>query len=177
MGQELINKNNVVTTPTDTTKQVGKKFLRRIQEEKSSSYKRKAMRSYFREVIELDQNINKKEIQLWLQDKYATSHFTAYACTVEEQEIATKYLINKRQRDEGKTPTISNKCRLCKINIEDITHMISACPMMSSRYYLPLRHDPVAKAIYLEHTKKNANTEVKFRNENEFIEKIVDYKY
>ena len=49
--------------------------------------------------------------------------------------------------------------------------------MMSSRYYRPLRHDPVAKAIYLEHTKKNANAEVKFRNENEFIEKIGDYKY
>ena len=163
MGQELINKNSVVTTPTDTTKQVGKKLLLRIQEEKSSSYKRKAMHGYFREVIGLDQNINKKEIQQWLQDKYVTSHFTAYACTV------TKYLINKRQRNEGKTPTISNKCRLCKTNIEDITHIISACPMMSSRYYLPLRHDPVAKAIYLEHTKKNANTEIKFRNENEFI--------
>ena len=49
--------------------------------------------------------------------------------------------------------------------------------MMSSRYYLPLRHDPVAKAIFLEHTKKNANTEVRFRNENEFIEKIGDYEY
>ena len=40
-----------------------------------------------------------------------------------------------------------------------------------------VRHDPVAKAIYLKHTKKNANTEVQFRNENEFIEKIGDYEY
>ena len=59
----------------------------------------------------------------------------------------------------------------CFSNIP-FTHIISVCPMMSSRYYLPLRHDPVAKAICLEHTKKNANTEVKFRNEKEFIKKI-----
>ena len=98
-------------------------------------------------------------------------------CAVEEQKIATKYLIKKRQGDEGKTPNISNKCRLYKTNIEDITHIISACPMISSRHCLPLQHDPVAKAIYLKHTKKNANTEVKFRNEKEFIEKIGDYEY
>ena len=54
---------------------------------------------------------------------------------MEEQEIATEYLLNKRQRDEGKTPTINNKCRLCKTNIEDITHIISACPMMSSFFF------------------------------------------
>ena len=112
------------------------------------------MHRYFRKTIELYQNIDKKESQQWLQDKYLTSHFTAYACAVEEQEIVTKYLINKRQRDEGKTPTISNKCRLCKTNIEDITHIISVCPIMSSRYQLPLQHDPVAKAIYLEHKEK-----------------------
>ena len=129
------------------------------------------MHRYFRKAIELDQNIDKKESQQKLQDKYLTSHFTAYACAAEEQEIATKYLINKRQQDEGKTQTICNKCRLCKENIKDITHIISACPMMSSQYYLPLQHNPVAKAIYLEHTKKNVSTEVKFRNENEFIKK------
>ena len=105
------------------------------------------MHGYFRKTIELDQNIDKNESQQWLQDKYLASHFTAYACAIEEQEIATKYLIKKRQLDEGKTPTISNKCRVCKRNIEDITHIISAYPMMSSRYYLTLRHDPVAKAI------------------------------
>ena len=88
-----------------------------------------------------------------------------------------KHQPSVRQRDEGKTPTISNKSRLCKTNIEVITHIISACPLMSSRYYLPLRHDPVAKAIYLEHTKKNANTEVRFRIKNKSIEKIGDYEY
>ena len=39
VGQELINKSNVVTTPTDTPKQAEKKLLRRIQKENSNSYK------------------------------------------------------------------------------------------------------------------------------------------
>ena len=112
-----------------------------------------------------------------MQDKYLTSHVTAYTCAVEEQEIGTKYFINKRQSNEGKTPTISNKCRLCKTNIEDITASLVYALLCQSRYYLLLRHDPVAKAVYLEHTKKNANTEVKFKNDIEFIEKVEDYEY
>ena len=75
------------------------------------------MHGYFQKTIEQNENINHRESQQWLQDKYLTSHFTAYACAIEEQEIATKYLLNKRQRDEGKIPTINNKCRLCKTNV------------------------------------------------------------
>ena len=57
-----------------------------------------------------------------------TSHFTAYACAIEGQEIATKYLINKRQRSEGKTPTISTKYILCK--------QISKTSLISSAHVL-----------------------------------------
>ena len=52
VGNELINKYNVVTIPTDVPKQAGKKLLRRIEEEKSNSYKRKVMDRYFRKTIE-----------------------------------------------------------------------------------------------------------------------------
>ena len=68
--------------PTDKPKQVEKKLLQRIQEEKTNSYKGKRMHQYFRKTIELDQNIDKNESQQWLQDKYLTSHFTAYAFAV-----------------------------------------------------------------------------------------------
>ena len=40
------------------------------------------MHQYFRKTIKLDQNIDKNESQQWLQDKYLTSHFTAYAFAV-----------------------------------------------------------------------------------------------
>ena len=64
-----------------------------------------------------------------------------------------------------------------KSNVEDITHIISSCPMMSSRYYLPMRHDPVAKAVFMSHLKKHVGEGVPFPNEHEFIEKHGDYEY
>ena len=48
----------------------------------------------------------------------------------------------------------NNKCRLCKTNVEDVIHIISCCPFMSARYYLPMRHDMVAKILYKEIIKK-----------------------
>ena len=82
------------------------------------------MHGYFRKTIESGQNIDKKESQQWLQDKYLTSHFTAYACAVEEQKIATKYLINKRQRNEGKNQPLV-------INV-DFAKQISKTSLISS---------------------------------------------
>ena len=49
----------------------------------------------------------------------------------------------------------NNKCRLCKTNVEDVIHIISCCPFMSARYYLPMRHDMVAKTLYKNIIKKN----------------------
>ena len=69
-------------------------------------------------------------------------------------EIPTKYLLNKRARDAGKEPPRDNKCRLCKTNVEDVIHIISCCPFMSARYYLPMRHDMVAKTLYKEIIKR-----------------------
>ena len=60
VGKELINKNNVVTTPTDTPKQASKYFLRQIPEEKPNSYKQKVKHGYFRKTTELDHNIDNK---------------------------------------------------------------------------------------------------------------------
>ena len=76
----------------------------------------------------------------------------------------TKYLLNKRARDAGKEPPCDNKCRLCKTNVEDVIHIISGCPFMSARYYLPMRHDMVARTLYKEIIKKN-HPEVEARKE------------
>ena len=62
------------------------------------------------------------------------------------QEISTKYLINKRYRDGSNIPQCDNKRRICKDAVEDVQRIISSFPLMSSRYYLPMRHGIVAKA-------------------------------
>ena len=32
-------------------------------------------------------------------------------------------------------------------SVEDIDHILAGCPRVSSRFYLPLRHDEVAKTF------------------------------
>ena len=65
--------------------------------------------------------------------------------SITEQEISTKYF----QRKRSKNTLMSDKCRLCKLNVEDIHHIASNCPQLSSsRYYLPLQHNVIAKCVY-----------------------------
>ena len=77
--------------------------------------------------------------------------------SAQEQEISTKYLMNKRYSDGNNIPQGDNKCRLWKDAVEDVQHIVSSCPLMSSRYYLPMRHDIAVKASY--------NTIIKNRND------------
>ena len=49
-----------------------------------------------------------------------------------------KILINKRQKEAGKETTYITKCRLCKHSTKDVNHIISSCPEMFVRHYLPI---------------------------------------
>ena len=91
----------------------------------------------------------------WKKDKFVMSQQEDYLSTVQDQELPIKYLRYKRGWDSGKTPDCNNKCRLYTTNIEDISHVIAGCFQMSARYYLPLRHDKVAKTLLYSHLKKS----------------------
>ena len=55
-------------------------------------------------------------------------------------------------------------------SVEDIGHILAGCPQMSSRFYLPLRHDEVAKTFLYSHIKKyNLNKKIRLSNESEYI--------
>ena len=82
------------------------------------------------------------------------SQLENYLSTIQDQELPTKYLKDKRARESGKTPDCNNKCRLCTTNVEDVSHIIAGCSNMSARYYLPLRQDEVAKTVINSHLKK-----------------------
>ena len=58
-----------------------------------------------------------------------TSHFEGYAHALYEQKIQYR-----REKRAGLQPKHNNKCRLCKVNVEDIMHVISSCLNMSERY-------------------------------------------
>ena len=120
------------------------------QKERQTS---KVMHSYYERKVMDDPRIDKQLINAWREDKYLTSEVENYISVVQDQELPTKYLKNKRDRDSGKNPSC-NKCRLCINNVEDISHIVAACSQMSARCYLPRRHDEVAKTVLNSHLKK-----------------------
>ena len=136
------------------------------------------MHRYFRKQLEKDNNIDREKSNLRSIDKNMTSHFEGYYLAINDQELPTKCLKNKRDRDNGKQPACNNKFKLCKINIEDVVQITSRCPNMSSRYYLPLRHDAAVKYQFQAHIKKN-NPGVTFKEnrEYEFTCKVNEYEY
>ena len=104
------------------------------------------------------------------KDKFVTSQLESYQFTIQDQELPTKYLKNKRTRDSGKTPDCNNKCRLCTTNVEDINHIIAGCSHMTPRYHLPLRHDEIAKTVLNSHLIKFFPLkEIKFSSEPEYF--------
>ena len=50
-----------------------------------------------------------------------------YISLVQDQELPTKFLKNKRDRDSGKNPSFNNKWSLCINNVEDISHIVGGC--------------------------------------------------
>ena len=84
----------------------------------------------------------------------------------------------KSQIDAGITPSVNNKWRLSKSNVQDVNHIISSYHQMSARYYLPLRHDVIASNIMKMMIKKNhQERNAKLLNEPEYVIKIDNHEY
>ena len=117
-------------------------FSTKEQNLKRKKYSSKKVHSYLYNKLQsdskIDTNINKRRST----DKSMTSQFEGYLASILDQEIPTKYLINKQQKEAGKETTCNTKH-----SIEDVNHTISSYPEMSVRYYLPIRHDVVAKTV------------------------------
>ena len=55
-------------------------------------------------------------------------------------------------------------------SVEDIGQILAGCPQMSSRFYLTLRHDEVAKTFLCSHIKKyNPNKKITLSTDSEYI--------
>ena len=55
-------------------------------------------------------------------------------------------------------------------SVEDIGHILAGCPQISSRFYLPLRHDEVEKTFLYSRIKKyNPIKKITLSNESEYI--------
>ncbi|XP_052833275.1 uncharacterized protein LOC106878562 [Octopus bimaculoides] len=122
-------------------------------DERMSLYEQKTMHGYVNRKLRDDSNIDHQSSLSWTNSQITTSHLEEYVFAVQGQEISTKYLMHKRDRDAGKAIKCDNRCRLRRVHTEDITHIISSCPKMSSLYYLPMR---LSRTLYNEiHRKEN----------------------
>ena len=128
------------------------------------------MHSYYEGKIMDDPQIDKELSFAWRKGKYLTSEVENYISVIQDQELPTKFLKNKT--DSGINPKLYNKCRLCINNVEDISHILVGCSQMSATYYLPLRHDEVAKTVLSYHQKKFCpDKQITLSSDPEFIYK------
>ena len=89
---------------------INKRFIIAETNFHQKKFTSKVMHGYFNRTIGKDQKIDQKTSKSWNKNRKLTSHFEGYIAAIQEQEIPTKYLINKKARDVGKEPPCDNKC-------------------------------------------------------------------
>ena len=94
--------------------------------EHEQHYIKKKMHGYYYKKLQQNNNLELFVSQQRSCTKQITSQFEVYLGAIQDQEIPTKFLVQKRHIDSGQSPT-TNKCRLYKINSEDVNHIISNC--------------------------------------------------
>ena len=67
-------------------------------------YTAKVMHGYYERKIDNNTQIDKHLSSYWRKDKYITSQPENCLSAMEDKELPTKCLKNKRARDSGKTP-------------------------------------------------------------------------
>ena len=144
LGENLLQTYEIDTNLNQNPKTVSKLYAKADMKAQMETFKEKQLHRYKCTKLERDINLDKNQSLLWRRDRYIERKTEAHMSAIIEQEIPTKYMQNKR----NKNTLMSDKCRLCKSNVEDIHHIASSCPQLSSRYYLPLRHNVIAKCAY-----------------------------
>ena len=144
LGENLLQGYEINTNLNQNPKTVSKLYAKANMNTQMERFKEKQLHGYICSKLERDVNLDKNQSLSWRKDRYIESKTEAYMSAITEQEISTKYIQKKRSNNT----LMSDKCRLCKSNVEDIYHIASSYPQLSSRYYLPLRHNVIAKCVY-----------------------------
>ena len=178
IGRELLINSNLEDDFEERPKIISQKLVQKEQDRLTTSYINKKMHGYFFKKMMSDENIDIKLSKTRAVNKTVSSHFEGYLNAIHDQETHTKFLINKRQCDSGQEPTYNTKCRLCKNNVEDVNHIISLCPETSVRFYLPIRHDIVAKTILKAIIlKKNPDDKFRHQKDPKYVYKVNNTEY
>ena len=69
---------------------------------------------------------------------------------MQEQEIDTRGLRKRREKDVTKKKSINSTCRICKSAEESLFHLLCSCPVLAPTLYLTVCHNQVTRIIYQE---------------------------
>ena len=73
--------------------------------------------------MDRDNNTDNQQSLAQTKDRFVTPDLDGYIETITEQELPTKYIRNKQDRDSGEIPAWNNKCRLFHTAIGNVTHV------------------------------------------------------
>ena len=141
IADELLQQANINPEKNEKPKRLSRKFNLQKSEQRNERYTNKVIHGYFQRKLKDDSKIDHKTSLQRNKNRSTSSHFNSYLDSIVDQELPTRYIQHKRQQIDN------NRCRLCRSNVEDIIHITNGCPKMSARYYLPLRHDALAKYV------------------------------
>ena len=103
VGQELLQKYNILSNPSEPPKSVSRKFTKADQSSKRDNFVQKPLHGYFYTQIDKDNNIDKQQSLPWTNDRFITSELEGFELgTITEQELRTKYIRNKQERNSEK---------------------------------------------------------------------------
>ena len=92
-------------------------------------------------------SMDSKYTKTWLRKSNVTSHMEGYCCAIQEEEINTHGLKQRRCK-ETENEVHQLKCRVCHTEKESIQHVLICCLQLRIPMYLPVRHNAVAKKLY-----------------------------
>ena len=90
------------------------------------------MHEHYQRKLQQENNIDISVSQQRYHAQQIKSQFQDYLQAIQDHQIPTKFLVYKKQIDSGTSPTANDNWHLCKINIEDVTHIISSCKKIST---------------------------------------------
>ena len=117
LGKELLHRFKIEEKSTLTLKATSQKYLKLSLKHLTTQCLQKPLHKYVSKYISQLHEIDQLKSKQWTCNKYITSHFEAYACTIQEQEIGTKGLISRCNKKVGLHT--NNSCRLCKNQVEE----------------------------------------------------------
>ena len=94
VGQELLQKYNIVSNHNEPPRSVSRKFTKADQGSKREHSVEKPLHGYFYKQMDNSNNIDKQQSLAWTKDRFITSDL-GYMGTITEQELPTKYIRNK----------------------------------------------------------------------------------